>query len=181
MDRQIRIPARAVVVASALLVLVAVFALPGSRERIINGLDPRSVASAADLATQRDQTEQSIGRGYRKALEQLRTARGLRLPIPEAEAERIFQRSIVELGTLRREALAAVAEAYGLTATDAATYVAQAEVRVEQLGNDRSSALLAPRLYAIVLRFDQLAQQIADKGTEQMTTAPSPSPSPSGR
>lgn len=176
MDRQIRIPARAAIVVSAILLVVATFAVPATRDRITNGLDPRAVASAADLSDQRDKTEQSIGRGYRKALEQLRTARGLRLPIPEAEAERIFQRSIAELGTLRREALAAVAEAYGLAPAEVTTYVTQAEARVEQIGNDRSSALLAPRLYAVVLRFDQVAQQIADKGTEQMTTAPSPSP-----
>ena len=176
MDRQIRIPARAVVAAAAVLLVVAVFAVPATRDRIVSGLDPRAIATAAELAEQRDQTERSIARGYKKALEQLRTARGLRLPIPAAEADRIFQRSIAELQGLRREALVAVGEAYGLGQAEIPAYVAQAEARVEQLASDSGSALLAPRLYAIVLRFDQLAQRIADKGTEEMTTAPSPSP-----
>lgn len=181
MDRQIRLSGRALVAALAALFVVAVIAIPATRDRITSGFDPRAVASATDLVAQRDQAERSIGRGYRKALEQLRTARGLRLPIPDADAEAIFQRSIGELGALRREALAALAVAYGLVPADVTSYVTPAEARLEQLGDDRSGALLAPRLYAIVLRFDQLAQQLADKGTEQMTTAPSLSPRPSGR
>ncbi|HET8568878.1 MAG TPA: hypothetical protein VFM93_07830 [Candidatus Limnocylindria bacterium] len=176
MDRQIRISGRVVVAAAAVLLVVAVFAIPATRDRIVSGFAPRTVASAAELAEQRDHTERSIARGYKKALDQLSTARRLRLPIPEAEADRIFRSSVAQLGSLRREALGAVGEAYGLGQADIPAYVAQAEARIERLGSDTGSALLAPRLYAIVLRFDQLAQDTADKGTEAMTIAPSPSP-----
>ena len=183
MDRQIRVSRRALLGGAAFLVLalvvVAVLALPGVRERAAAALDQRTVASHAELVEQRGAAEGSIGRAYAKALDQLRTVRGLTLPIPPAEADRLLGRAIADLRALRREALAAVAEAYAMPAAEAAAYVDAAEARLERIGLDDTPVLLAPRLYAIVLRMNQAGQQIADRATEDMTRAPAtPSPSP---
>lgn len=184
MDQQIRVSRRslviAVVTAGVLLIAAALLLIPGARDHIATVIDGRTVASPAVLAEQREGTERSIGRAYVKALGQLRTVRGLTLPITPAEADRVVERSIAELRVLRREALTALAAAYALPAGEAAAYIEAAEVRLEQIGADPTPVLLAPRLYAIVSRTNQVAQQIADRATEDMTRAPgAPSPSPS--
>lgn len=175
MSRQIRVPRRALLIALSLLVVGAIFAIPATRDRLANAFDPRAVAPPAELSTQRDLAERAIQRAASRALEQARTARGLRLAIGVAEADAILERTVGELRALRREALSALAQTLGLGA-DAATYIADAEARLDQTVLDQTPALLAPRLYAIVQRTSQVAQQIADKATQDLTRAPTPAP-----
>lgn len=186
MERQIRIPRRAFLAVVSALILGAILVVPATRERIANAVDPRATAPASELVAQRELTERAIQRAASKALEQARTARGLRLAISDQEADAIVERTVGELRALRQEALTALAQTLGMSAEGTATYVQQAEARLDQTVLDQTPALLAPRLYTIVQRTSQVAQQIADKATQELTRAPTPapartaSPSPTG-
>lgn len=180
MERQIRIPRRAVLIALSALIVIAIFMVPLTRDRLAGAVDPRTLAPATDIAAQRDLAERAIQRATSKALEQARTARGLRLAIGAQEADAILERTVAELRALRREALAALAQTLGVAGADAATYVAQAELRLDQTALDQTPALLAPRLFTIVQRTSQVAQQIADRATQDLTRAPTPAPARSG-
>lgn len=183
MERQIRIPRRAVLAVVSALIVGAILVVPATRERIASAVDPRATAPASDLVAQRELTERAIQRAASKALEQARTARGLRLAISDQEADAILERTVGELRALRQEALTALAQTLGMSAAESATYVQQTEARLDQTVLDQTPALLAPRLYTIVQRTSQVAQQIADKATQDLTRAPTPapaSPSPTG-
>ncbi|HEX4744027.1 MAG TPA: hypothetical protein VFW12_05080 [Candidatus Limnocylindria bacterium] len=176
MERQVRIPRRAFLIIVSVAIVGAILVVPATRERIASAVDPRATAPASELVAQRELTERAIQRAASKALEQARTARGLRLAISDREADAILEQTVVDLRALRREALTALAQTLGMSGADLTTYVQQTEVRLDQTVLDQTPALLAPRLYTIVQRTSQVAQQIADKATQELTRAPTPAP-----
>ena len=167
------------------IAVVALLALVGLSFAARAGA-PTSLASSADLAAQRTSAERTIDKVYKFGLEQLKTARGLRLAITDAQAAAIEQKYTTQLKDLRKGALQAIAEAYALTPDQASAYVGQAEQRLDSTLPAPSGApvMLAPRLYQIVQRMADLGGQLTEAGIKEMTQAPSgtpaPSPSPSG-
>ncbi len=184
--RTLRISGAAV---RALVVLVALLAALVGVSFAASAAAPRTVASAADLAAQRASAERSIDKVYKTGLEQLKTTRGLKLAISEAQAASIEQKYLTQLRELRRSALQAIAGLYALPGDQAAAYVQQTESRLDtQPAAPAEPVMLAPRLYVVVQRMAELGAQLTDAGIREMTQAPTgtppsgtarPSPSPS--
>ncbi len=147
-------------------------------------LEPRAIATAADTDKQRAATERAIQRAHAAAVDQLRRSRALKLPITDAQAAAIEASNLADLRTLRHSALVSLSQALGQGAGDAEAYATVTEQRLdaspvpEKLLNE--SVLLAPKLFAIVQKMDEISVQIADRGTRAMTVSPSASPRPSG-
>jgi len=173
--REVVLSRRVVIAVGALILVASVISGPA----IASALNPRAVADAAALVAQREAAERALARGYAKAVDQLRQVRALRLPISDDEAERITSRALEELRGVRRSALATIAAAFRL---DAAQYLAIVDPQLEASSSaDAPGVLLAPELYRIVLRANELSAQIADAATRELTRARTPSPSPTGR
>ncbi|HYR92624.1 MAG TPA: hypothetical protein VEP48_00330 [Methylomirabilota bacterium] len=167
----------------ALIVVAALVALVGLSFAARAGA-PTTVAASGDLSTQRSAAERSIDRVYKFGLEQLKTTRGLKLAISDAQAAAIERSYATQLKDLRHSALQAIADAYALRADQAAAYIAHTEERLDT--SPAASAppvMLAPRLYQVVQRMADLGSQLTETGIREMTKAPtggpSPSPSPS--
>lgn len=155
-------------------------------------LAPRVVANGAELSGQQAAAERGIQRAYIAASDQLHRARALRLPISDAQAAVIEQRNLDDLRSLRHNAFASLGLAFSFSSGDAETYARATEQRMDAAASASPSpapqVLLAPRLFSIVQRMDDIAAQVADRGTREMTVAPSaspgasptPSPAPSG-
>jgi hypothetical protein len=179
--REIRLSVRSLVAVGAAVLLVAVVAIPPSRAFIDDALtrviDPVGVADQATLESQRAAAERGIARAYLRATEQIRKTRELVLPIPVSQANAIEERVFGELRSVRRAALIALGETYALSGDSLAAYVTQTEARLEREPPDSDAAiLLAPTLATIVSRAASLSGPIADRGTREMTSAPTPSP-----
>lgn len=170
-DRRLRRPVIAAVIALLALVGLSIAASAGA---------PRAAATGADLEAQRAATELAVQRVYLAGVEQLKTTRSLKLGITDAQAGTIQQKYTDQLKQLRRTALAAVADAFGQSADQSAQYAVQAEQRLDAAAAPSAPpVLLAPRLYAIVDRMGQLTGQLSDQGVKEMTQAsPAASPSP---
>lgn len=142
---------------------------------------PRTVATVGELDAQRSATERAIQRIYATGIDQLKTTRGLRLAITDAQAAVIEQKYVDQLKALRRSALQAIGDAFGGSPDQTTQYATQAEARLEVAAASAPPVMLAPRLYAIVERMGQVASQLTDQGIREMTqtTPSSPSPSPS--
>ena len=139
---------------------------------------PKAIASSIELNAQRGTTERAIQRIYLAGVEQMKTTRGLRLAITDAQAAAIEQKYVDQLNQLRRSALAAIGEAYGQTGDQSLQYAGQAEARLgSAVPASAPPLLLAPRLYTIVERMGQVTSQISDQGVKEMTQA---SPPPTG-
>lgn len=192
-EKTLVIPARtmrvAVAVSVALLVVAAFGVVPGPRQALATALAPRLTADRAALEVQRLATEHSVQRGYAKAVDQLRQVRELTLAIAEREAVAVDAKAREDLRSIRREALAAVGQLTGLGGPSLDAYVGTTETRLD-VGSvkDEPGALLAPQLFSVVRRADELFQQRADSATRELTRAPTtpspsarPSPSPTGR
>ena len=161
-------------------VAVALVALVGL-SLIASAGAPKAVASSAEMDAQRATTERAVQRIYLAGVEQLKTTRGLRLAISDAQAATIEQKYVDQLNQLRRSAFAAIGEAYGQSADQGAAYATQTEARMGAAAPASASPLLlAPRLYAIVERMGQVTSQLSDQGTREMTQTPA-SPSPTAR
>lgn len=171
---------------------VAAQVTPVGREAAAFVFPAGRTADPATLAAQGQAIERAIGRSYLKAIEQLRKVRELRLPVSDAEADAIEARGVSRLKEVRRAALVAVAETFGLPQGDRERYAAGAEARIEGPAQPSSEpVLLAPRLAQIATRAGELSAQLADETTRALTqpaATPSPSaspraasPSPSGR
>ena len=181
--------------AGALLVLalgITAQVTPVGREATAFVFPAGRTADPATLAAQGEAIERAIGRSYLKAIEQLRKVRELRLPVSDAEADAIEARGVARLKEVRRAALVAVAETFGLAEADRERYAAGAEARIEGPAQPSPEpVLLAPRLAQIATRAGELSAQIADETTRSLTqpaATASPgasprraSPSPSGR
>jgi hypothetical protein len=145
-------------------------------------LNPRTVAGPTALVTQRVAAEHAVARAWVAAVEQLRKLNELVLPVTRAEAQAITEKAGADLRTVRRNALAAVASAIGMSPADAEAYVRATDPVLEsQSFAGEPGVLLAPDLDAIVARATQLYAQVGDAAAKQLTqpkATPSPSPRP---
>lgn len=166
--------------ACAVLVALAIVAgVPPLRERAVAVVRPPApTADTATMSAQGAAAERAIARAYVKATDQLRKTRELRLAITLREADAIEARARDELGEVRRRALAALADAFGLAPNARDAFVAAAEARTESTAAASPvPVLLAPQLTGIIRQADQLCAKIADDATRALT-APAPSGSP---
>ena len=175
-----RLPLGPIAIAVIVLGLLLLAADP-VRAAIEARLNPPTVADREVVTPQRTAAEHALARGYGKAVDQLRSTGAVRLPVTAAQAAAIQQKAITDLKTVRRAALADLANASGLAGAEATAYVTATEPKLDDASSlvDEPGALLAPGLYAIVSRADALFVQIADQATRELTTAPAtPSPTP---
>ena len=97
----------------------------------------------------------------------------------------ITEKALMDLRTVRRNALAAIAAATGLSSADADAYVRATDPLLEgQTFANEPGVLLAPDLNGIVNRATQLYAQVGDAAAKQLTQSratPSPSPTPTPR
>jgi hypothetical protein len=175
MGRLIRIVG-AVLVALLFIALVAT----GTLARLASGT---VVADRASVAAQQAATERDLERGYEQATAHVREIRALKLAITAQQADAIANKALADLATLRHNALVAIGQTLG-GADAAEVYATSTEKALDaRRGQPQPSVapvLLAPRLYTIVARFNDLATQIADRaaGDLSQTTPATPTPSP---
>jgi hypothetical protein len=176
---RIEIPVRPVVLVGAAMLLLTTAALtlvPASRE----ALTPQPVAGRDVVDAQVIAATHGVQRGYVRATRQLEQVRRLTLAIPETQASAIERKARDELGGVRREALATIAGLIGLRGAQAEPYVLGIERELER--GDLASepgVLLAPQLFSVVRRSDELFGQVADRAVRELTGGgPSPSPRP---
>jgi hypothetical protein len=170
-----------IVLTVLVLVGLALLAADPVRAAIEQRVNPPAVADLAAVAPQREAAEHALGRGYVKALDQLRSTSSVRLPVSAAQAAAIQQRAVADLKTIRRAALADLAHAAGLSGDAATAYISGTEPKLDDATPyaNEPGALLAPGFFAIVSRADALFKAVADQATRDLTTAPAtPSPSP---
>lgn len=187
MSRRPRRATTVVIPVVALLRAVAVLLVVGAGIALVASGAPgraaggSTVAGPAVVAEQRDTAVRNIGRGYEQATDQVRKAHALKLAIGAQQADAIAAKALSDLATLRHSALVSLAQTSG-TGGDPEAYAKTTEQALDAArGQPRPSTapvLLAPRLYAIVARFDQLATAISDQATADLTQSPSPAPSP---
>ena len=159
-------------------VLVLVLVASGEVGRLAGGttLADRPAVAAQQLVAERD-----LARGYGVATDQVSKARDLKLAIPAQQADAIAKKALADLFTLRHSALVSLAQLTGSPADAAESYAKQTEEAMDAKRGQPASAseavLLAPRLYAIVARFNDLATRISDQATTELTQSPTPAPS----
>jgi hypothetical protein len=143
-------------------------------------LNRANVAPPQIVATQRVSAERALQRGFATATDQLTKLNELVLPISKTEAKLITDKALVDLRTVRRNALAALAAALGMSPADAPAYISTTDQLLEgQTFANEVSVLLAPDLNGIVNRASQLYAQIGDSYAKQLTASRTPSPSAS--
>lgn len=175
---RIEIPGRAIALVAAAVVLVltgALLLVPAYRE----ALTPQSVAPRPALDAQIVAATRAVQRGYIRAARQLDQVRQLRLAITETQATAIDRKAREDLGGVRREALATVAGLVGLKGAQIEPYVLSLERELDR-GDFASEpgVLLAPQLFNVVRRSDELLAQVADRAIRELTGGASPSPRP---
>lgn len=175
---RIDIPARVLALAAAAIVLIAtgaVLLVPEYRE----ALTPRSVAPKASIDAQVVAATRGVQRGYVRASRQLDQVRQLRLAISESQANAIERKAREDLAAVRREALANVAGLVGLRGGQVEPYVLGLERELDR-GDFASEPglLLAPQLFNVVRRSDELLAQVSDRAVRELTGGASPSPRP---
>ena len=130
----------------------------------------RLVGDAAVMAAQRASVENALATGFKKAADQLTTAqRELVLPISAAAAAQIVAKSTDDLRSIRAAALGALADAYGMDQAAKDAYIRTTAPRLDAPAATVPAVLLAPDLYTIVARADQLFSQASDSGVTAMT------------
>jgi hypothetical protein len=187
-DPVLRLPRRTLaIVAGALLILVllVVLMVTGIVARVT---DPSTVASAPILATHQAAAERDVERAYEQSVTQVRKVRALNLAIGAPQADAIATKALSELAALRHSAFVTIGELLSMTVADRDSYATATEQRFNQSPLTSQPApspvLLAPRLYAIVSRMSEVATQISDKATTDLTApaptgTPTPAPTPS--
>lgn len=161
----------------ALAVLVVLLVATGTLARAASGtvVGDRTAVAAHQAAAERD-----IERGYETATDQVNKARALKLAIPPAQADAIANKALADLATLRHSALFSLSQILGANNDAAEAYAKATEQSLDaKRGQPQPSptpVLLAPRLYAIVTRFDQLATQLSDQAVADLTQSPSQAP-----
>ena len=146
-------------------------------------LNRAAIASPNIVAVQRVAAEHDIQRAHIGAVGQLVKLNELVLPISKAEAQVITDRTIADFRTVRRNALAALGSALGLSSAETDTYVRTTDTQLEGQGfASDAGVLLAPDLNVIVNRAAQLYTQVGDAAAKQLTQArPTASPTPTSR
>jgi hypothetical protein len=161
-------------------------ALRGITQPLLS-LNRAAQPSRSGLAPQRAATEQGIARGFVAAIEQLRKlTTELVLPVSKAEAQTISDKAVVDLRTVRRNALVKLSETVGMGPAEADTYVRTTEAKLDATSfSTDAGVLLAPDLSAIVARANTLYAQVGDAAAKQLTqpratpaATPTPPPSP---
>jgi hypothetical protein len=186
-DPVLRLPRRTLAVVAAVglvVVLLVVLSVTGVVARIT---DPSTVAAAPILATHQAAAERDVERAYEQSFTQVRKVRALNLAITAQQADAIATKALTDLAALRHSAFVAIGQLLGMTAADTESYAMATEQRFNQSPLTSQPApspvLLAPRLYAIVSRMSELATQLSDKATTDLTApaptgTPSPAPTP---
>jgi len=171
-----------IVVAVLVAVVLAAFVVSGVLGRLAGGA---VVADGATVAVHQAAAERDLETGYAAATDQVKKARALHLAISDQQADAIANKALADLATLRHSALVTMSQALGATADGAEVYAKTAEQSMDAgRGQPQPSVapvLLAPRLYAIVSRFNAVATQLSDQATADLTQSPPTSPTPTPR
>lgn len=183
-DPGIRISMGALRVGLAVVVVILALAAFVGIVTIVHANEPISVATAAQMKTQQTAAERDVERAYEQAVGQVRKVRALNLAITSAQADQVAAKGFADLHTLRHNAFVSLGLVQGMAAAEAESYSTTTEAifdraPVSQQTASPSPVLLAPRFYTIVSRMSDLATQLADLATNQLTapaSAPSPSP-----
>lgn len=180
----IRIPRRVLTAAGVLGGVLVVLALVVGLAALVRANEPRSVATAAQLATQQGAVERDIERAYEQATDQVRRVRSLNLAISAAQADAIASKALADLRTLRHNAYVSLGGVLGMSDAEAESYATKTEQRFDgapvAAAPSPTPVLLAPRLYTIVSRMSELATRLADQATAALT-APAPTAVPTAR
>jgi len=151
-------------------------------------LNQITLPGSGALATQRVAAEHAVQRAWSAAADQLAKLNELVLPVSKTEAQATTQKALADLRTVRRNALAAIANAIAMSAADAEAYVRATDPLLEgQTFANEPGVLLAPDLDAVVTRSAQLYAQVGDAAAKQLTEprtaspTPTPTPAPSPR
>jgi hypothetical protein len=147
-------------------------------------LNRQTVAGPAALAVERVAAEHDLARAWSAAVDQLRKLNDLVLPISKEAAQSITEKAVADLRTVRRNALASLANQMGMSSADAEAYVRGTDPLLEaQSFANEPAVLLAPDIEAIVTRASQLYAQVGDAAAKQLTSprTPSPTPTPTAR
>jgi hypothetical protein len=182
----IRIPRRSLVLAGGAVVALLIIVALVATGVVARAADATTVAGSAALKTQQAAAERDVERAYEKAVDQVRKVRALNLAITAAQADAIATKALSDLKALRHSAFVSLAGVLGIA--DAEPYATATDARFDQAPVATQPAptpvLLAPRLYAIVTRMNELATQLSDQATTGLTApvatpAPTAAPSPS--
>jgi hypothetical protein len=142
-------------------------------------LNQVTVGGQSALTAQRVAAEHDLQRAWSAAAEQLAKLNELVLPIGKSEAQAITQKTLDDLRTVRRNALAAVGTSVGMSPADAEAYVRATDPGLEpQTFANEPGVLLAPDLDAIVTRATQLYAQVGDAAAKQLTVPKTATPTP---
>ena len=173
----------------ALLAVVVAVAVLAGLSFAANALAPTTFATQSELDAQRASAERSLQKIYLAGVGQLRTSAGLKHALSDAEVQAIERKYEDQMQQLRVTALQALATAFGQSADQGSQYAAAAVPRLDAMGPTPTGApaLLAPRLFVVVDRMQQLTSSLTDTGIREMgqtpsatpTARPSASPSPS--
>jgi hypothetical protein len=149
-------------------------------------LNREVVAGRQAMDAQRVAAEHDLQRAYQAAIDQLAKLNDLVLPVTKVEAQAITKNAAVDLHTVRRNALAAIATTSGMSPADAQGYVVATDPLLEgQTFANEPGVLLAPALDAVVKSYTKLYAQVGDNYAKQLTqprtATPSPSPTPTPR
>jgi hypothetical protein len=160
-----------VIAAAVVLLVLGVLARTGV---VAAALEPTAVADPATMDVQR---------AYAGAVLQIEQSKQLKLAISDKQALDLRTKALADLKTLRHSALVSTAGALGSSAAESERYAALTEAKLDIAPTpDRTSqaaVLLAPRLFTIVQRMDEVAPQITDKVLRELTVPPTPRPSAS--
>ena len=180
-DAFVRIPKRTLIITGGSLAAVLLLLALVATGVVSRAAEANTVASPAQLKAQQDAAERDLERAYEQATEQVRKVRALNLAIPAAQADTIAAKALTDLKTLRHSGLASLGQVLGLNAADSEANAAAAEKRFDQAPvfaqPSPSPVLLAPRLFAIAARMSELATQVSDQATTDLT-APAATPAP---
>ena len=179
----LRAPGRRGIAAATVVAAVVALLLLSATGVLARVSAATTIANDAQLAAQRAAAERGVERGYEANVDQVRKVRALKLPLPAAQVDAIANKALADLATLRHSAFVSLGGALGLSSDEAERYAAAAERRFDAApvasAPTPSPVLLAPRLFQIVSRIDDLAGQISDKATRDLTASPSATPAPS--
>jgi hypothetical protein len=188
-DPVLRVPRRTLAITAGVALIVVAMALLMVTGVLARVTDPSTVAAAPVIATHQAAVERDVERAYELAVAQVRKVRSLNLAISAQQADTIAAKASTDLLALRHSAFVAVGQLLSMSATDAESYATATEQRFNQTPLSAQPApspvLLAPRLYAIVSKMSEVATQISDKATTDLTApaptgTPTPAPTPSG-
>ena len=179
----IRVSRRALIAVVAVLAVILGFLALDRTGILTAALEPTRVADAKAMDAQRTAAERGIQRAYAGAVLQVEQSKSLKLAITDQQASDIRTKALGDLRTLRHNALVSVAGLLGSGTGDAERYATTTEQKLDAAPvPDRTSTepvLLAPRLYAIVQRMDEISPQLTDKALRNLTVPPTPRPTSS--